>query len=86
MFLYDLDKPLPQLWTWRICLLGKGRDSKADCQTASAIDKRIFIASSWEFRILSPNDLLRDFLTSRVTILVAGAGGTPSKGLWAAAQ
>jgi hypothetical protein len=26
---------------------------------------------------LSPNDLLQDFLTSRVTILVAGAGGTP---------
>jgi hypothetical protein len=32
MLSYDVDKPLAQLWIGRLRLLGKGWQSKADCQ------------------------------------------------------
>src|SRR5262245_43284395 len=32
-FFNGRDQLLTQLWIWRVCLLGKGRQSKADCQS-----------------------------------------------------
>ena len=36
MFCNNIDKLLAQLWIWRVCLLGKGGQSKADCQSCKS--------------------------------------------------